>query len=68
MGVKTMKLHRTRDEARRPLESGDGYAPRHLLNVPVDAESQTPTIGGSHARRLGFSVLSRMARADVASA
>ena len=63
-----MKLHRTRDDASRSPESDNTYVARHLLDVPVDAEPQTQTIGGSHARRLGFSVLSRMARAEVASA
>jgi hypothetical protein len=68
MGVDIMKLHRTRDDASRSLEPDNAYVARHLLDVPVDAESQTQSIGGSHARRLGFSVLSRMAHADVASA
>jgi hypothetical protein len=45
-----------------------GYRARHLRDVPVDTEPQAQITGGSHARRLGFDVLSRMARADVATA
>ena len=44
------------------------YQARHVREVPVDQESRAPLVGGDHARRRGFGVLSRLARAEVASA